>query len=182
VRRTPIVDERTGANLRHVFLYPGTLHCKREPCAITTVLGSCVAVCLTDRSRSISGINHFMLPRGGKDSSCLRHGDTAIAALAAKMFRLGCRVEDIEAKIFGGAAVLPVSNPGDAVGTKNVAVALECLRGLDIAVIARRTGGKTGMLVRLFTATGDVLVRKVASSVEWQSDGEALEQGRRLSA
>ena len=50
------------------------------------------------------------------------------------------------------------------VGAKNVTAALKCLRALDIEVVARRTGGKNGMLIRLFTATGDVLVRRIASS------------------
>jgi chemotaxis protein CheD len=94
----------------------------------------------------------------------------------------GCRVEDIEAKIFGGAAVLPVSTPKAAVGAKNVAVALKSLRALDIEIVARRTGGKSGMLVRLFTATGDVLVRKVASPADWPMDEVPFDLGRRLSA
>jgi chemotaxis protein CheD len=183
VKRAPLIDEQTGASLPHVFLYPGTLYCKSKPCVVTTVLGSCVAVCLTDRSSRLSGINHFMLPHSDTDQSSLRHGDSAIAVLLQKMQRLGCRLEDIEAKIFGGAAVLPVISPEDAVGTKNVAVALECLRALDIEIVARRTGGKNGMLVRLFTATGEVLVRRVASStVEWPADELPFEFGRRLRA
>jgi chemotaxis protein CheD len=178
----PLFDERTGASLPHIFLYPGTLCCTAEPSVVTTVLGSCVAVCLTDRSRRFSGINHYMLPRGDTDKSSLRHGESAISMLLQEMRSLGCRVDDMKAKIFGGAAVLPVTNPEDAVGAKNVAVAIKYLRTLDIDIVARRTGGKSGMLVRLFTATGEVLVRQVASTVEWSGDELPFEQGRRLRA
>jgi chemotaxis protein CheD len=182
VKRAPLYDGRTRSNLPHVFLYPGTMYCAPEPNVVTTVLGSCVAVCLIDRVRRLSGINHFLLPRGQSTSS-LRHGGSAIAMLLEEMLRAGARPERIEAKVFGGAAVLPVSNSEDAVGAKNVTVALKCLRALDIAVIARRTGGKNGMLIRLFTATGDVLVRRVASStLEWPADELPFEFGRRLLA
>jgi chemotaxis protein CheD len=158
------------------------MYCATKPGLVTTVLGSCVAVCLIDRSRRLSGINHFLLPRG-TDTSSLRHGGSAIAMLLEEMLRLGARPEHIEAKVFGGAAVLPVNNSEDAVGAKNVAVALKCLRALDIEVVARRTGGKNGMLIRLFTATGDVLVRRIASStVEWPADALPFEFGRRLLA
>jgi len=182
VKRAPLFDGRMESSLPHVFLYPGTMHCTRKPNVVTTVLGSCVAVCLIDRSRQLGGINHFLLPRG-EDTSSLRHGGSAIAMLLEEMLRLGARAEDIEAKVFGGAAVLPVSKSEAPVGAKNVTVALNCLRALDIEVVARRTGGKNGMLIRLFTATGDVLVRRVASStVEWPVDELPFEFGRRLLA
>ena len=182
MKRTPLYDGRTGNSLPHVFLYPGAMYCGTKPSVVTTVLGSCVAVCLIDRQHQLSGINHFLLPRG-PDTSSLRHGGRAIAMLLEEMLRLGAHPEHIEAKVFGGAAVLPVSNSEDAVGAKNVAVALKCLRALDIEVVARRTGGKNGMLIRLFTATGDVLVRRVASStVEWPAGDLPFEFGRRLLA
>jgi chemotaxis protein CheD len=182
VKRAPLIDKLTGTSLPHVFLYPGTMYCTTRPSVVTTVLGSCIAVCLIDRLRQLSGINHFLLPRG-EGTSSLRHGGSAIAMLLEEMLRLGARREHIEAKVFGGAAVLPVSNSGDAVGAKNVTVALKCLRALDIEVVARRTGGKNGMLIRLFTGTGDVLVRRVASStVEWPADELPFEFGRRLLA
>lgn len=161
-RAKKLIDARP--DLPPVFLYPGTMHCASEPCVVTTVLGSCIAVCLTDRSRRISGINHFLLPRGSRNQSSLRHGETAIPMLLEEMLRLGCRIENIEAKVFGGAAVLPMNKPEDAVGAKNVAVALKCLGACNIVVTARRTGGKSGLLIRLFTATGEVLVRRVDTS------------------
>ena len=40
---------------------------------------------------------------------------------------------------------------------------LEQLLEHGIPVIARRTGGRSGLLIRLFTESGDVLVRRVAA-------------------
>jgi chemotaxis protein CheD len=149
---------------------------------VTTVLGSCVAVCLTDRRRHISGLNHYLLPNAHRGPSSLRHGETAIPQLLDAMLRLGGHVEDIEAKVFGGAAVLPVNKPKEAVGNRNVAIALDYLGALNIEVVARRTGGKAGLLVRLFTATGEVLIRRVASSVDWSSEGTLSREGAQLLA
>jgi chemotaxis receptor (MCP) glutamine deamidase CheD len=44
------------------------------PAVITTILGSCVSVCLW--SESVAGINHFILPRGGIQASG-RYGSQA---------------------------------------------------------------------------------------------------------
>ena len=48
---------------------------------------------------------------------------------------------------------------------------LDWLRSRGIPVIARRTGGEQGLLVRFFTGSGRVLVRTVSSSVEVAPDG-----------
>jgi chemotaxis protein CheD len=148
----------SGAH-RRVYLLPGTLHCTAEPTVVTTVLGSCVAVCLWHPVRCVAGINHFLLPSG---EHSLRYGDIAIPALVEEMRRLGCHVHGIEAKVFGGAAVLRGEPSSNDVGPKNIETALEHLAHLGIPVVAQRTGGRSGLSLRLFTTTGEVLVRSVA--------------------
>ncbi len=44
------------------YLHPGNLFAHRTPHIVTTILGSCVAVCLWDPINNIGGINHYMLP------------------------------------------------------------------------------------------------------------------------
>jgi chemotaxis protein CheD len=147
--------------LPKIFLTPGTLYCTPEPAVVTTVLGSCVAVCLWDRTRGGAGMNHYVLPHGEPGEHGLRYGDVAIAQLGEGMTRLGSRIENLRAKVFGGAAVLPFGVAADTVGSKNVRVALEWLKRHSIPVVARRTGGKNGLLIRLYTRTGRVMVRKI---------------------
>jgi chemotaxis protein CheD len=144
---------------RRVYLLPGTLYCAAEPTVVTTVLGSCVSVCLWHPLRRVAGINHFLLPSGERS---LRYGDIAIPALVEEMVHLGCHVHTIEAKVFGGATVLRGEPTSHDVGPKNVELALEHLARLGIPVVAQRTGGRSGLSLRLFTATGEVLVRSVA--------------------
>jgi chemotaxis protein CheD len=147
-----------------VFLPPGVVHCTSVPSRVTTILGSCVAVCLWDRVRRVSGINHFVLPYRRQDRPSSGFGDVAIERLVEEMQRLGCDRGTMRAKVFGGAAVLPFASGGDPVGEQNIRMAMERLREHGIPVIAQRTGGRTGLLIRLFTESGDVLVRRVAST------------------
>jgi chemotaxis protein CheD len=151
------------SGLPHVFLLPGGMHCATEPTLVTTVLGSCVAVCLLDRRRGLGGINHFLLPRGGGQIS-LRYGDVAIDKLVEELVELGAKRDALEAKLFGGAAVLHTTAGDLHVGLQNIDLAVERLDAHRIPIIARRTGGTSGVAIRLFTKSGRVLVRQIASS------------------
>ena len=89
-----------------------------------------------------------------------RYGDIAIDELESSLLSLGCAVTDLQAKVFGGAAVLAVRG-GESVGTGNVRLARERLRDLNIPVTAQRTGGTLGQQVRFNTRTGEVLFRYI---------------------
>lgn len=144
-----------------IFLPPGGICYPPEPTVVTTILGSCVAVCLWDRKRRIGGMNHFVLPRCNEAVPTPRYGDVAINRLLAGMGRLGCEQADLRAKVFGGAAVLPVGEQDNTVGTHNVGAALKALRTHSIPVVARRTGGQRGLFLRFHTEEGRVLVREL---------------------
>jgi chemotaxis protein CheD len=157
--------------LRQVFLEPGALYCGTEPTVVRTVLGSCVAVCLFDRYGRAGGMNHYVLPNSPAGPPSLRYGDVSIEQLIIRICRLGCPMGDLRAKVFGGAAVLPFGAAEDTVGTKNVSIALDLLRSRSIPVLARRTGGPNGLLIRLYTANGSVMVRPIVHAAERAGDG-----------
>jgi chemotaxis receptor (MCP) glutamine deamidase CheD len=117
----PVVDVVALAPLE-VFLSPGTLHCAAASSRVTTILGSCVAVCLWDSRQRLGGMNHFVLPRRrGDNAPSQRFGDVAIVTLVEQMLWLGCRIASLRAKLFGGAAVLPFAVGGDPVGYRTCA-------------------------------------------------------------
>ena len=61
------------------YLYPSALFVKKEGHMVTTVLGSCVAVCLYDKVMGIGGINHYMLPFwNGNELASPKYGNIAI--------------------------------------------------------------------------------------------------------
>lgn len=103
-------------------------------------------------------MNHFVLPSDRSGEKSTRYGDVAIDELLAGLVRLGSQIPDLQAKIFGGAAVLPFGG-GQTVGQNNVQLALERLRRDHIRITAQRTGGTLGMQVRFHTQTGEAFVR-----------------------
>jgi chemotaxis protein CheD len=148
------------AGRHEVYLVPGALHVSVEPCAVTTILGSCVAVCLTDVDRHIGGMNHYALPGGSADHDSLRFGAFAIGKLVELLQARGCRTESLRAKVFGGARV---SNHGDSrtnhLGAQNVALARECLAAAGIVIMAEDVGGFRGRKVIYYTDEGTAWVR-----------------------
>ncbi len=157
---------RSHANLplNNVFLRPGTTYCAAVPSIVSTVLGSCVAVCLWDTHLHVAGMNHYVLPHSVGQQCGARFGDVAIDQLLNGMTQLGCRVGNLRAKVYGGAEVLPFGADGVTVGNQNVRVALEMMQRHGVPIVTRSTGGQTGVMIRLVTETGDVLVRRLAAA------------------
>jgi chemotaxis protein CheD len=143
--------------LQH-FLYPSSLFASREPYVVKTILGSCVAICLWDKRLKIGGINHYMLPNwNGNDLASPKYGNIALDKLIDRMQSMGSRIEDLQAKIFGGGELLD-SGKGSAIviGERNIRVARLMLEDRNIPVVASSTGGKRGRKILFFTDTGEV--------------------------
>jgi chemotaxis protein CheD len=131
---------------QRVYLLPGQFHASAEPCQIKTILGSCVSICLWDSRRAAGGMNHYLLPSSREDEPVsLRFGDVATAALLEKLLLIGCRMQDLTAKVFGGAAIFQNQNRyAVSLGARNVAAALLLLRNAGIPVVAQQSGGSHG--------------------------------------
>lgn len=147
---------------RPVYLHPGQMIVASRPHLISTVLGSCVAVCLFDRGRGVGGINHFLLPSGGVGPAGNRIGTTAMPALLHEMQRLGCRPADLEARVYGGACVLAAFRGRAAhLGDQNAETAVAHLRAGGIRIVEQDTGGDHGRKLHFHTDTGTVSVRRI---------------------
>ncbi len=145
-----------------VYLHPGQLAVAASPCAMTTVLGSCVAVCLHDPVRRVGGLNHFLLPKSAGRETSTRYGDTAMRRLMVEMLRLGSKVSHLEATVIGGACVLHAYLGNKAsLGQNNVRMALDALEMARIPVLLRDVGGNRGRHVTFHPHTGDVVVRQL---------------------
>ncbi|MGD0987612.1 MAG: chemotaxis protein CheD [Candidatus Sulfotelmatobacter sp.] len=128
---------------RH-FLYPGQVFVTREPITISTILGSCAAVCLWDRHKRAGGMNHYLLPEGPTDGpNRLRYGNNANSELLSKVRALGCEIRNLQAKIFGGSSAFAV-DLSNSVGARNVQLAEEFLRSAGIPVVEKEVSGKHG--------------------------------------
>ena len=131
---------------------------------ISTLLGSCVAVCLYDPELRLAGMNHFLLPdgkrRGINRDDVVLHGDYAMEVLRNAMFARGASGDRLVAKAFGGGNVVDAIHM--AIGTRNAAFARQWLRREGIPLLADDLGGTWSRKVVLDPLTGDVFCRRGA--------------------
>ena len=150
--------EETASGPRH-FLYPGQMFVSREPAVITTILGSCAALCLWDSQKKIGGMNHYLLPEGsGGGPNRLRYGNIANPALLNELLALGCEIKNLHAKVFGGSSAF-TANPLQSVGTRNVQLAEEFVRKAKIALVSKDVSGKHGLRLVFHTDDGITKIR-----------------------
>ena len=112
---------------------------------ITYALGSCVGVCLYDKTAKIAGMIHVMLPTApgeGPGNSVCRYADSGIPALIAKMESMGSSRTRMTAKIAGGAKMFNI--PGDSlvgnIGDRNVAEVKKMLAQFGIKIVGSDVG------------------------------------------
>lgn len=143
---------------RH-FLYPGQVFASRDPITISTILGSCAAVCLWDRHKRAGGMNHYLLPEGPADGpNRLRYGNVANTELLRQVLALGCEVKNLQAKIFGGSSAFSV-DMSQSLGTRNVDLAEQFLRTSGIPVVERDVSGKHGRRLVFQLADGITTIK-----------------------
>ena len=145
-----------------VHLHPGQIFIASEPATVTTILGSCVAVCLWDPLAKIAGINHFLLPSVPVASSHdARYGNRAMQRLIDDIVARGASTHRLMAKIFGGANVILAFTPKKPIGTQNVEMAREVLGRHAIDIVAEQTGGHRGRKLHFDTSTGAVRIKEL---------------------
>lgn len=138
-----------------VYVVQGTYYVSANPGAtLSTVLGSCISVCLLDPIAAIGGMNHFLLPHGkGADSGHIRFGVNAMEKLINELLKSGASRSNLEAKIFGGARMS--ATLGD-IGKQNETFAKSFLANEGIPISSESVGGTLARRVILRPATGQV--------------------------
>jgi chemotaxis protein CheD len=119
---------------------------------LSTILGSCVAVCLRDPVLRLGGMNHILLPdaAGGRIGAA-SFGASDMERLMNALLKRGALRNRLEAKVFGGAAV--VTGLSD-IGARNAAFVRAFLAAEGIATLSENTGGDRPRQVRFWPESG----------------------------
>jgi chemotaxis protein CheD len=142
------------------YLHPGQLAAFSGPAVITTVLGSCVALCLYDAQAEAGGMNHFVLAEGlASDRESPRYAVPACERLLGRVLELGGRRERLTAKLFGGASALARPPGRPSVGDSNITAAKRWLERERIAIAAIEVGGEFGRRLAFEIPSGAAWVR-----------------------
>jgi chemotaxis protein CheD len=130
---------------------------------MTTVLGSCVAVCLHDPVAIISGMNHFLLaeplPGHVTDPSALeRYGAFAMEQLINGMIKKGASRKSMRAHIYGGASMH--GTMGD-IGKSNAIFARKFLDCDQIMITREDVGDALARRVEMRARSGQIRCSRI---------------------
>ena len=168
---TPKVYFDRQFNIDAARLLPGEYYATSDDMVLVTTLGSCVSACIRDVRSGIGGMNHFMLPDNTNEScswgpSSTRYGAYAMEMLINQVLKLGARRQNLEAKLFGGGAVIKQMLTIN-VGERNARFGVDYLQTEGIPLVAKDLLDIYPRRVFFFPKTGKVLVKKLLTS---QSD------------
>jgi chemotaxis protein CheD len=106
-----------------------------------------------------------MLPLwNGKGLASPKYGNIAINKLYEKMLELGCNKKNLSAKIFGGGEILKPGSYQFNIGGRNIEIAKEYMKELNIHVAAISVGGVNGRKILFDTHNGTVMQRMIEKS------------------
>jgi chemotaxis protein CheD len=141
-----------------VKVLPGEFFVYNEDILIMTTLGSCIAACIWDRDKHVGGMNHFMLPEGSGDSG--RYGSFAMDLLIGELVKRGANRASMEAKVFGGGAVLDGMSTIN-IGQRNTAFVMDYLKTERIPVVSKDVLDIYPRKVCFMPASGRAMVKKL---------------------
>ncbi|MBK1647815.1 chemotaxis protein CheD [Rhabdochromatium marinum] len=152
-------------------IHAGEHHVSRNPIILSTLLGSCVSVCLYDPVTRVVGMNHFLLAtrHPSQDpvlaSDAGRYGLGAMELLINDMLKLGARRANLRAKAFGGGNVLAtrLNELPDrfSIGKINIDFVQRFLAQDRIPLVAQDFGGTMGRQIRFESNDFSVYLRRI---------------------
>lgn len=150
-------------------IHPGAWAIEPER-PLSTLLGSCVAVCLFDPQTRMGGLNHFMLPNIRRSShhdevDTLLSGDYAMESLLNALLVKGAKKPRLQAKAFGGGTIINTDGPLMSIGQRNASFTKEWLDREGIPLLASDFLGPWSRKLLFLPATGDVFCRRMVTNM-----------------
>lgn len=156
--------ELAAEERRRAYIHAGHSFLAVVPTEISTILGSCVSVCLFDDVARLGGITHYVLPQpfGALRVEPGKFGSLAVRALFDDLLAAGARGDRVRAKLFGGASMLSLAaGTSRDIGAQNSTIALDILRELRVPVVVKDVGGTRGRKLVFHSDDGAAWVKYV---------------------
>lgn len=144
-----------------VRIVAGETHASGEAIEISTLLGSCVAVCLFDPIARVGGMNHVLFAQervAATQEPCSDSAAGALQSLLGQLSRLGAQESRMVAKLYGGAELFDQERNQYQVGTSNIKAVTSLLHRKGIPIVEQRLGGRHPRRITLQPDTGKVMV------------------------
>jgi chemotaxis protein CheD len=144
--------------------------------AFKTLLGSCVAIMFYDKSTKIKGMNHFLLPSTNNSNEDMKYGLYSVEAMLNEMYKMGCRKENMAAKISGGADIMNIGTMSNSIGHRNVEFARTFCQSEGFRILSDHTRGNQGRVI-LMADRFETFIKNVENS---NTSSEVANEERRL--
>ncbi len=161
------------AELPKVWLNPGELFVAKKPSLVTTILGSCITVCLF-HSRQVAGaMCHCLLPSGQPETKAhfYRYVDSTLPKMLQKLNKLGVPYNEMQAKLFGGAMVNAANGKAffrSQIGPANVKMARHVLQEYEVPIVAECVGGHKGYKLFFHSSSGGVYMSRLGRTKKYK--------------
>jgi chemotaxis protein CheD len=145
-----------------VKVLPGEFYISKEDIVLSTVLGSCISVCIYDPLLDFGGMNHFMLPASSVQDDIerpLRYGLFAMEQLINGMMKNGCKRENMQIKVTGGGAMI---SGLISIGAQNIDFIKKYIEEENLQLISIDLGGDQARRVAYFPKPGRMLGKKLS--------------------
>ena len=151
---------RRASQMKRLAVLQGEVKVSSNPnLELTTVLGSCVAICLYDETVQLGGMNHYLLSTGGEAGGQeKKYGFYAFEYLLNGILKRGGSRMNLQGKVFGGASI---GGKFGNLGPLNAAFALETLEREGIKCVAQELGGSQARKLRFIPTTGEVKLMRI---------------------
>lgn len=126
-------------------------------------LGSCIGLVLHDETRHIGGLAHVMLPKssGKPFERAGKYADTAVEVLIKELTQKGCKIQNIKAKLAGGASMFQNFSGNLNIGERNAEALKSLLKERTIPIVREDLGGTMGRTITyLPRENGRLLIRQ----------------------
>ncbi|MEE8277999.1 MAG: chemotaxis protein CheD [Thermoanaerobaculia bacterium] len=147
-------------------LKAGQVFCSVAPAEVTAYVDSGVAVCVWDPAIHVGGVQHFQLPECGDGKPTLPEtGGWSVEKLLEGLLTLGCRLDNLQASLFGGAEEAEAGEPGNGdeergwAGNRTARMAQAFLEEEGIPIVSRDIGGSKPRRVTFRTDEGTAAVK-----------------------
>jgi chemotaxis protein CheD len=145
LRKTSAARKRILPGGTTYTLHPGDVACASRGERLETLLGSCVAIVLTDPRRTIGAMCHIVHASQAATEAAETgaYAHVALASMYAHLQARGIAPRLCEAYVYGGGNMFPTLVRDGHVGDANARWALDALAADGIRVLLHDVGGNT---------------------------------------
>lgn len=151
-------DNNYLKNLEKYFLKPGYIYVTKIPTVISTILGSCIGICMYDSIKKYGGMNHYLFPGSGKITEAnAKYGTVSIYALIKTFLDMGSNKKDLCASVIGGAHLKNIKD-SIMIAEENIKIYKKILNYYSIKIIKETVRGTFGRKIDFFTEINEIKI------------------------